>query len=120
MSVEFEPMEELERKLREALKRQPAPQSLKRKVMARRNRPQRPARAWFAWRGMAASLVSAVLCILAALSIYGRHDSQRRQAEEARRGEAARQQVLMALRITNHALEHMNQQLAERGSTKGK
>jgi hypothetical protein len=32
--------------------------------------------------------------------------------EEQRKGEAARQQVLIALRITNHALNQMNSQLA--------
>jgi hypothetical protein len=34
------------------------------------------------------------------------------QREEQRRGEAACQQVMTALRITNHAFEHMNKQLA--------
>ena len=58
------------------------------------------------------SCQSAVLLIVAGLAIYGSYDYQRRQAEEQRQGEAARQQVLMALRITNHALDHMNRQLA--------
>jgi len=34
------------------------------------------------------------------------------RAEQEREGEAARQQVLTALSITNHALNHLNQQLA--------
>ena len=36
MCVELEPMDELERELRQALERQPAPPSLKRKVIERR------------------------------------------------------------------------------------
>jgi hypothetical protein len=36
-----------------------------------------------------------------------------RKQEERRKGEAARLQVLTALRITGHALNHMNKQLAE-------
>jgi hypothetical protein len=38
-----------------------------------------------------------------------------RQRDEQRRGEAVRQQVLTALRITNHALNQMNTQLAAHG-----
>jgi hypothetical protein len=108
MSVDFEPMDALEQELRQALKRQPAPMGLKRRVMARRGAAaRRQALPWFAWRGLAASMVSAMLCILAALSLL--HGERERQRQE---GEKARQQVLMALRITNHALDHMNRQLA--------
>ena len=38
-----------------------------------------------------------------------------RHAKEVRKGEAARQQVLTALRITNHALNEMNARLAAHG-----
>jgi len=38
-----------------------------------------------------------------------------RQAEGRRKGELAREQVLTALRITNHALNEMNARLAARG-----
>jgi hypothetical protein len=104
-------MEEFERQLREAFERRPAPPGLKRKLMARRRRAvQRQNFSWFAWKGFAASLVSVALCILAALTLYGGYES--RQAEQRREGEAARQQVLAALRITGHALNHLNQQLA--------
>jgi hypothetical protein len=37
-----------------------------------------------------------------------------RQVEERRKGEEAAQQVLTALRITNHALNDMNRRLAVR------
>jgi hypothetical protein len=107
-------MEELERELREALKRQPAPLGLKRRVMARRNGPApRQVLPWFAWRGMAAAMVSVVLCIVAALAIHDGYE--RREAEQRRKAEDVRQQVMTALRITNHAFEHMNKQLAAHG-----
>ena len=112
--MEFEPMDELEQEFRQALKRQPAPQGLKRKVMARRNRPaRREVLSWFAWRGLAASLVSVVLCILAALVLF--NPNEQREVEQRRKAEDVRLQVLAALRITNHAFEHMNKQLAAHG-----
>jgi len=104
-------MQEFERELREALKRCPAPSGLKRKLMERRHRPgQWLAFPLFAWRGLAASLVSVSLCILAALALYG--DYEWRQVEQRREAEIASQQVMAALRITGHALNHMNRQLA--------
>lgn len=107
-------MEELEQELRQALERQSAPSGLKCSIMARR-RTAAPQHSFpfFAWRGMAASIVSLSLCILAALAIYSGY--QRRQAEQQRKAEQVRQQVMTALRITNHALDHMNQQLAAHG-----
>ena len=41
-----------------------------------------------------------------------RRRSAWRHADEVRKGEEARQQVLTALRITSHALNQMNAQLA--------
>jgi hypothetical protein len=106
-------MEEFERELRQTFRRRPAPTSLKRGLMEyRRKRYVRPLpRLPFLSRGLAASLVSVVLIVLATLGggfVW-------RNAEEYHRGEVARQQVLTALRITNHALNHMNQQLATHG-----
>jgi hypothetical protein len=107
-------MEESEQELRHAFDRLPAPASLKRKIMARRRgAAQQLSFPLFAWRGLAASIVSVSLCILAALVIYG--DYQWREAEQRRKGEEARRQVLLALRITNHALDHMNKQFAANG-----
>jgi hypothetical protein len=109
-------MEDFERELRDALVRRPAPPSLKQGLMKRRRRiAPRPSSFWFAWRGLAASMVAVSLCILAALTLYG--DITWRQAEERRQGEAARQQVLTALRITGHALNQMNTQLAAHNRT---
>jgi len=106
--VELEPMDEFEQELRQAFERWPAPPGLKRKLMERRHKPTQ--RSWFAWPGFAASLVSVSLCVAAVLTFYGSHERQ--QEKERREGEDARQQVLTALRITSHALDHMNQQLA--------
>jgi hypothetical protein len=104
-------MDELERELRQAFARQPAPLCLKNRILQRR-RIAAPRRSFpfFAWNGLAASFVSVSLCILAALAIYGGYEQ--RQAEQRRKAEDVRQQVLLALRITNHALDHMNRQLA--------
>ena len=98
-------MEEFEQELKQAFERRPAPPSLKRRLMERR-RVRQPH--WFApaWQRLAAA-------ILLAATLGG--GLVWRNAEEQRRGEAARQEVITALRITNHALNHMNQQLAAHG-----
>ncbi len=107
--------DEFERELRESLERQPAPGSLKRKVMEQRwqNRAQlrlsgASARQhvrmiWF--ERIAASLVVASVVGSAVAGHY---------ALERRKGEEAKQQVFTALRITNHAFQVMNEQLQER------
>src|ERR1017187_4809134 len=99
-------MDEFEQELRQAFAQRPAPPGLKRKLMERRGRAaQRQSFPLFTWKGLAASLVSVSLCILVAVALYGGYEQQ--QAEKRREGEAARQQVLVALRITGHALNHM-------------
>jgi hypothetical protein len=95
-------MDEFEQQLRKAFVRQPAPPSLKRRLVASRRALEPRSRAVL-WQRLAAVLV------LTALLGGG---FAWRQAEQQRKGEAARQQVLTALRITGHALDHMNQQLA--------
>jgi hypothetical protein len=105
--VDPEPIDEFEKELRQAFLRRPAPPSLKRRVMDQRSR-RRTERHHFRialWQRLAASLVLA-----AALGGgFAWH-----YEEEQRKGEAARQQVLTALRITNHALNAMNARLAAR------
>jgi hypothetical protein len=104
-------MDEFEQELRQAFKRQPAPPGLKNRILQRRRIvAPRPSFPLFAWNRLAASFASLSLCILAALAIYGGYEQ--RQAEQRRKAEDVRQQVMTALRITNHALNHMNQQLA--------
>lgn len=113
--MQDEQIDEFERELRESLERQPAPASLKRKVMERRwqNRAQlhlsgastrqRSRMIWF--ERIAASLVVAGVAGSAVAGHY---------AIERRKGEEAKQQVFTALRITNHAFQVMNRQLQER------
>lgn len=95
-------MEEFEQELREAFERRPAPPSLKRRLMESR-RARRPLMPALVWQRLAAAIVLAAL--LGGGVVW-------RNAEQQRKGEEARRQVLIALRITNHALNQMNEQLA--------
>jgi hypothetical protein len=108
------PFDDLERELREGLRRQRAPASLKPKVMDRRaqNRGQiqsirsatrqRNRMVWL--ERIAASLV---LAGVAGSAVVGHY------AVERRKGEEAKQQVFTALRITNHAFKVMNDRLEQ-------
>lgn len=102
--MEMDPMDEFEQELRGAFERRPAPPSLKRRLMEKR-RATRAARPWVTWQRLAASL--ALTAVLAG-------GVEWRIVEERRKEEAAREQVLTALRITSHALNQMNARLAAR------
>ncbi len=104
--MEFEPKDDFEQELQQAMLPRPAPPSLKRKILERRKRQntQRVHVRLVMWQRVAASVVLAAM----AGGAYVWHN-----AEERRKGEEAKQQVLTALRITSHALKQMNQQLAE-------
>jgi macrodomain Ter protein organizer (MatP/YcbG family) len=107
MYVEHEPFDDFEIELRQALERRPAPPSLKRRLLAQRAasaRPKAVRRSFIVWQRLAASIV-----LVAAL---GSGFAWRHHVEEQRKGEEARQQVLTALRITSHALDHAQAQLA--------
>jgi len=106
--VNFEPMDDFEEELRQAFERRPAPPSLKRKLMERRRRQntERIRARTMIWQRLAASL--ALAAVLGGGYAW-------RNREEQRKGEAARQQVLTALRITGHALNQMNAELAKNG-----
>jgi hypothetical protein len=99
-------MDDFELELRQAFERRPAPPSLKRKVMERRNQQhtERLRMRTVVWQRLAACLV--VMAMLGGGLAW-------RNREEQRKGEAARQQVLTALRITGHALDQVKTQLAE-------
>ena len=101
----FAPMDDFERELSAAMRRQAAPQSLKRAVIERR----RQARIEQHRRMMWIERIAATL-VLAAVAGGG---LVWRNAQERRRGEEAKQQVFTALRIANHALEAMRVQLQE-------
>jgi hypothetical protein len=106
--IETRELEELERKLRMALARREAPLGLKQRVLAqarqRRLQGQAPqqSRGWMLQR-IAASILLAAL--FGGFAVY-------RQQEERRKGEAAREQVMTALRITNRTLDRVSQRLA--------
>lgn len=102
-------MDEFERELRQAFERRPAPPGLKRRLMEQRNRgrTQRLHRRVVWGERLAASVVLAG--VLGGALVW-------RHAKEVRKGQAAREQVLTALRITSHALHDMNARLAARNS----
>jgi hypothetical protein len=103
--VEFEPLDDFEQELKQALERRPAPPSLKRRIMQQRSlrRTQRLRNHTIIWQRLAASVMLGALIGGA----YSWH-----QAEQRRKGEEARRQVITALRITSHALDEMNARLA--------
>ena len=95
-------MDDFERELHQAFERRPAPPGLKRRLMEQRRAPQGH-RSFVMWQRLAACLA------LAAVLAGG---VEWRRVQERRREEAARQQVLTALRITSRALNQMNARLA--------
>jgi hypothetical protein len=105
--VEFEQMDDFEQELKQSLERLPAPPSLKRRIMQQRNmrRTQRLRNHTVIWQRLAATVMLAAL-IGGAYTLH--------QAEQRRKGEEARRQVMTALRITSHALNEMNTRLVAR------
>ena len=104
--MDFEPMDDFEKELQQALQRRPAPPSLKRRIMERRRllSIERHHSHWLVWQRVAAGLL--VVAMLGGAVQWKLHrDEERRQGEEARR------QVMIALRITGHALNEVNARL---------
>jgi hypothetical protein len=95
-------MDDFERELQQAFGRRPAPPSLKRRVLERRRRPQLLS-PFLNWQRLAAAI--ALTAVLAG-------GVEWRIVEERRKEDVARRQVLIALRITGHALNQMNAKLA--------
>ncbi|HTJ31043.1 MAG TPA: hypothetical protein VL346_11115 [Acidobacteriaceae bacterium] len=100
---------EFERELRQAMQRKAAPLGLKQRVLAQARERRRAGRGrmWMLQR-VTASAVLAV--VVGGFAVY--HESERR-AEEQRKGEEARQQVLTALRITNKTLTRVSDRLTD-------
>jgi hypothetical protein len=105
--VEPEHIDEFEKELQQIFERRPAPPSLKRKVMERRGlqSTERRHHYWVAWQRVAAGLILAAM-------LGGLMQWQLQRAEDRRRGEEARRQVMTALRVTERALNEMNLRLA--------
>jgi hypothetical protein len=105
-------MDEFEKALQQASLRRPAPPGLKQRILEQRTRrrSQEIRRRMVFWQRLAA-------CFLLA-AVVGGLLTWRHVAEE-RRGEAARREVLTALRITNHALDQIHARLAARDRQTG-
>lgn len=102
--MKLEPLDEFEVELRQALERRAAPPSLKRKLMERRRvlgAERRHARVVMLQR-MAASV--ALAAVLGGGLAWRRH-------EQVRKAEAARDQVMTALRIAARTLDQVNAEL---------
>lgn len=106
-----EPLDEFERELQQGMLRVPAPPGLKRKIMARKRAldAEKTHRRVVWWQRLAASVV---LCGAVGGAVTWHN------VEERRKGEAAREQVMVALRIAGHALDQMHEQLAEHDEAK--
>jgi len=112
--VEHEPFDEFELELKQALQRRPAPPSLKRRLMAKRAERKLPLagrNSFVLWQRLAASVV--LVAAVGSAFAWRQHEQEQR-SEDQRKGEQARQQVLTALRITSHALDHVQAQLGAR------
>jgi hypothetical protein len=103
-------LEQFERKLRMAMARREAPLGLKSRVLAqaRERRQAQHGRLWI-WQRVAATLV--VAAVLGGFAEYRHIEEQR--ALEQRKGEAAREQVLTALRITGKTMNRVQEKLAD-------
>ncbi len=124
---------ELEQRLRLALKRRAAPPELKQRVMAAaqsqrvkrspssrlfltRSRGAERGAAGYDWmiQRIAASVLLAALIGGLILHYQAVHyQAAHFQSEQRREGEAAREQVIVALRITNKTLNRVNEHLSE-------
>jgi hypothetical protein len=100
-------MDDFEKELREALRARPAPAGFTERVM-RRIEHRKPRRAWsFLWQP---AFRWAAVAVLLAITVLGGLEHQRQQHIA---GERARQQVLLALRITGTTLNHVQQRVNE-------
>ena len=111
--VDERDLEQFERKLRMAIARREAPLGLKSRVLAqaRERRQAQHGRLWI-WQRVAATLVAAA--VLGGFAEYRHIEEQR--ALEQQRGEAAREQVLTALRITSKTMNRVQERLTDEQS----
>jgi hypothetical protein len=104
-------MSELENELRNVLRRQPPPAGFAERVAARVSAAERPAPA----RRPSMMRWAAAAVLVAALGAGVEYQSIRRERERAR-GEAAREQVMQALRLAGSKLQKVQTTIKEMGS----
>ena len=100
-----EPIDAFERELRSALERRPAPPAFKQNLLRRRQSAAHLGQA-FLWQRLAASILLGA--VVSGLLTWNH------LAQERRRGEEARRQLFIALRITQHAMNDVQARLAAR------
>ena len=101
-------MSHLENELKEALLRQEPPEGFTERVLARAGAREPPKRAWEGWRSIfrmpAFRLAFAALGLVMITGVYFYQ-----QKQERIRGERAKQDVVLALRVTATELDHAMQ-----------
>ncbi len=110
--------ERLEEDLRNALRREPPPVGFEARLMARLAAEPEPQSAWArAWETISAWLrapvfaraaLAGALCLLVVCGVNYEH-----QRVERVRGEAAKQQLLLALRVTGSSLRGVQESLRQ-------
>ena len=98
-------MAEFERKLRLAMRHRAAPLGMKARVLARARERRQAHRGW-GWMVQRVAASAVLAALVGGFAVY-------HQNEEKRKGELAREQVMMAFRITNRTLDRVNQRLVE-------
>jgi anti-sigma-K factor RskA len=103
--------EELERELRKSLTARDAPLGFATRVMAKADaRRKRSARRVSLWRW-----ITAIAVLAAALVVFAVGARLQQQREERLAGEHARDQVILALRITGSTLQAVNEKVQQPG-----
>lgn len=114
-------MKELDDELRRALRREPAPEGFADRVLERSRESKAPAVVlrprWGRWRiSRPIVRLAAAAAIIAAIGVGVAYRNYEQARAERARGEAAREQVLEALRITASKLQLVQEKVREVGS----
>lgn len=109
-------MNRLEDELKKALQRVEPPPGFAQRVLTeaakQKQERKRTARSWFVWfapAGLRWAIAGALCLVLASSGLVYRH-------EERKRGEAAKEQLMLALRITSSKLQIVTQNVRELNS----
>ena len=109
-------MEDLERQLQDALKREDAPAWFEAKVLAaaREGKKTRPSWVQRVVSGSRLRWAAAIAAVaLVAGGLVWQHERQVREDRERAAGEAAKARLVMALKITRTKLQHIQDRLSE-------